>query len=55
MNNNQLLSKLWEQYANITPSAKKIHTLLENKGEEIKNDHIAIRTFNDKHIFKSWL
>jgi hypothetical protein len=46
----QLLTKLWDQYADITPSAKKIHDLLEEKGEEIKNDHIAIRTFNDKRV-----
>lgn len=50
MDKNQLLSKLWEQYAEITPSAKKIHTLLEEKGEKIQNDHIAIRTFNDKRV-----
>ncbi|HKO75709.1 MAG TPA: DUF1338 domain-containing protein [Flavobacterium sp.] len=50
MDKNQLLSKLWEQYAEITPSAKKIHTLLEEKGETILNDHIAIRTFNDKRV-----
>ncbi|KAF2341863.1 DUF1338 domain-containing protein [Flavobacterium tistrianum] len=50
MNKDQLLTKLWEQYVEITPSALKIHELLENKGEEIKNDHIAIRTFNDKRV-----
>nr|WP_315203364.1 DUF1338 domain-containing protein [uncultured Flavobacterium sp.] len=50
MDKNQLLSKLWEQYAAITPSAKKIHTLLEEKGEIIQNDHIAIRTFNDPRV-----
>lgn len=50
MDKNQLLSKLWEQYAAITPSAKKIHTLLADRGETIQNDHIAIRTFNDPRI-----
>jgi hypothetical protein len=50
MDKNQLLSKLWEQYAAITPSAKKIHTLLEEMGEIIQNDHVAIRTFNDKRV-----
>jgi hypothetical protein len=50
MDKNQLLSKLWEQYTEVTPSAKKIHALLGQKGEEIKNDHIAIRTFNDKRV-----
>ena len=50
MDKNQLLSKLWEQYAEITPSAKKIHTLLEEMGETIQNDHVAIRTFNDERV-----
>lgn len=50
MNKDQLLTRLWEQYVEITPSALKIHQLLEDKGEEIKNDHIAIRTFNDKRV-----
>lgn len=50
MNKTKLLSKLWEQYAEITPSATKIHDLLEKQGEEIKNDHIAIRTFNDSRV-----
>lgn len=50
MDKNQLLSKLWEQYTEVTPSAKKIHALLGQKGEEIKNDHIAIRTFNDVRV-----
>ncbi|MBC5837822.1 DUF1338 domain-containing protein [Flavobacterium muglaense] len=50
MNKTELLTKLWEQYTEITPSAKKIQDLLKEKGEEIKNDHIAIRTFNDKRI-----
>ena len=45
-----LLGKLWEQYTAITPSAKKIHALLEEKGEIIENDHIAIRTYNDKRV-----
>lgn len=50
MNKDLLLSKLWEQYTIITPSAKKINSLLEEKGEKIENDHIAIRTFNDARV-----
>ncbi len=50
MNTATLLSKLWEQYTDITPSAKKIHELLQEKGEKIENDHIAIRTYNDKRV-----
>ena len=50
MTNEQLLTKLWEQYTAITPSSKKIHTLLSEKGQIISNDHIAIRTYNDERI-----
>ena len=50
MNKDLLLSKLWEQYKNITPSAKRIHALLEQNGETIENDHIAIRTYNDVRV-----
>ena len=50
MTKEQLLSKLWEQYTAITPSAEKIHTLLAKKGQVITNDHIAIRTYNDERI-----
>lgn len=50
MDKNQLLSKLWEQYIAITPSADKIHALLGAEGEEIGNDHIAIRTYDDKRV-----
>jgi hypothetical protein len=50
MTKDLLLSKLWEQYKNITPSAKKIHALLEQSGEKIENDHIAIRTYNDERV-----
>lgn len=50
MTNDQLLAKLWEQYTAITPSAEKIHYLLGTYGQHISNDHIAIRTFNDKRV-----
>ena len=49
----QLFDNLWKNYVKITPSAHKIHALLE--GYETKhtqqkstlvNDHIALRTFN---------
>jgi hypothetical protein len=50
MNKEQLLTKLWEQYTAITPSAEKIHALLGKNGQEISNDHIAIRTFDDARV-----
>ncbi len=37
---------LWQQYTAINPQAKAIHTLLENRGETVINDHVALRTFN---------
>jgi len=52
-NVNELFDNLWQQYLQVTPSAKKIHQLLGEKelggnaqGNDIINDHIALRTFN---------
>ena len=45
----QLFENLWQDYVAITPSAKRIHALLEsseNSQSDIVNDHIALRTFN---------
>lgn len=42
-----LFDKLWENYLDVTPSAKEIHRILGGtQGGEIVNDHIALRTFN---------
>ncbi len=42
---NNLFADLWQQYIEVTPSAKKIHQLLKQHGEgSIINDHIALRT-----------
>lgn len=41
-----LLNDLWEDYLELTPYAKQIHQLFEDKKETIVNDHIALRTFN---------
>lgn len=50
MDKEVLLSKLWEQYAAITPTADKIQTILKEKGENVLNDHIAIRTYDDERV-----
>ena len=51
MNNaHDLLAQLWEDYSSLIPQAKKIHTLLEQQGEKVINDHIALRTYNDPRI-----
>ncbi|WP_394205877.1 DUF1338 domain-containing protein [Shewanella waksmanii] len=42
---NKLFESLWNDYVEMTPSAGKVHQLL-SRGEQIINDHIALRTFN---------
>ncbi len=50
MQKEQLLAELWENYIAITPSAEKIQHLFSTNGEEIVNDHIALRTYNDPRV-----
>lgn len=45
-----LLDKMWTDYVAINPLAKKISDLLINEGEQIQNDHIALRTFNHPRV-----
>lgn len=62
MNLNELLSNMWADYCVLNPAAKRIHDLLSNQGEEVLNDHIALRTFNHPALgiesmakqFKTW-
>lgn len=42
----QLFKKMWQAYTSITPIALKVEKLITDKGEDIVNDHIALRTFN---------
>jgi len=46
MSLDDLLDKLWDDYAGMNKQAGKIHDLLTKKGERVVNDHIAFRTFN---------
>ncbi|WP_420582032.1 DUF1338 domain-containing protein [Reichenbachiella sp.] len=46
----EIIDIFWKEYVKTTPSAGKIHELLEAKGEKISNDHIAFRTFNHPSI-----
>ncbi len=41
-----LLSDMWVDYCKMNPDAAKIFASLEKEGEEVLNDHIALRTFN---------
>lgn len=50
MKKDELLRLLWDNYLQITPSAKRIHQIFEEQGEQVLNDHIALRTFNDPRV-----
>ncbi len=50
MNKNELFNALWDNYTAMTPSAKLIKQVFEERGEIVENDHIAIRTFNDPRV-----
>jgi len=41
----ELFNNIWQNYIEVTPSAKKIHQLL-GSGNDVINDHVAYRTFN---------
>lgn len=45
-NFSSFMDKLWQHYISYTPSAKKVVDRLEQRGEKIINDHIALRTIN---------
>ena len=55
MNKDNIFNRLWDDYSTQNPSVKKIHTLFEEAGEVVINDHIAFRTFNDPRISKEVL
>lgn len=43
---NQFLQKMWADYIQMNPQAQKIYNLFSQNGEDVQNDHIALRTFN---------
>ncbi len=45
-----LLDKMWADYVAINPLAQKIYDIFKTEGEEIVNDHIALRTFNHPRV-----
>ncbi|RHW77954.1 DUF1338 domain-containing protein [Colwellia sp. RSH04] len=44
-----LFDNIWQQYIEVTPSAKSIQALLGN-GNDVINDHVAYRTFNNEKV-----
>lgn len=45
MTTTELLDALWRDYVASTPQAERIHRLLAARGELIRNDHVALRTY----------
>jgi len=45
-----IFNKLWSIYTDQNPSVQRVYDLFINEGEEVVNDHIAFRTFNDPRI-----
>lgn len=45
-----LLTKMWDDYCKLNPAAKRIHDLFAGQGDEVLNDHIALRTFNHPRL-----
>ncbi|GAF03467.1 DUF1338 domain-containing protein [Saccharicrinis fermentans] len=41
-----VFSRLFADYISLNPSVGNIHSLLKSENEEIRNDHIAFRTYN---------
>ncbi len=46
----KIFERLWLDYVATTPSAGRIQELFNREGEQVKNDHIAFRTFNDPRV-----
>ena len=44
------MSRMWNDYVQMTPQALKIHNLFVQSGETVLNDHIALRTFNHPRL-----
>jgi len=41
-----LLDILWRDYVTSTPQAERIHELLAERGETVRNDHVALRAYD---------
>ncbi|MGZ3725910.1 MAG: 2-oxoadipate dioxygenase/decarboxylase family protein [Pseudobdellovibrio sp.] len=46
----EFLSDIWNDFIQVNPTAKEIHSLLEKNNEKVVNDHIAFRTFSRPEI-----
>ena len=45
-----ILDKLWVQYTHESPLSLEVYNLFKARGEDVVNDHVAFRTFDDPRI-----
>ncbi len=45
-----IFDRLWLDYTSRNPDVKRVYELFQAEGEEVTNDHIAFRTFNDPRV-----
>lgn len=45
-----LLARMWTDYTQLNPAAKKIFDLFTQEGERVLNDHVAYRTFKHPRL-----
>jgi uncharacterized protein (DUF2132 family) len=43
-------ASLWDHYTDVTPQAQRIQQLFQSYGENVLNDHVAFRTFNNSPV-----
>ena len=46
----EIFDKLWRDYSHDIDAAREIHQLFVDEGEDVINDHIALRTFDDPRV-----
>ena len=46
----EFFSALWQQYIAVTPQAERIHSALRARGETVRNDHVAFRTYSNSPV-----
>lgn len=50
MKDKAIFEKLWNIYTEQNPSVQKVYDIFTREGEEVVNDHIAFRTFDDQRV-----
>ncbi|WP_372753190.1 DUF1338 domain-containing protein [Labilibaculum sp.] len=46
----EIFNRLWKEYTAQNPSAQHIHNLFTKENENVINDHVAFRTFDDPRM-----